>query len=194
MKVGVLVILMAFGMTTLLAQEVTQWHVGSVALQNDQLLMGEISFQTTQFVLFKSDEKITVYPAFKVRWFKFFDDHAGFDRKFISINQRYNSHAIYEMVLWGKVNVVRELKAPNLENRVTSHVNDYNYFTYDNGRLTRLKKFKRDVYPALTSRIDALPELVKQARLNPDSEADAIQIAQLYNELSRERIMASNNK
>jgi hypothetical protein len=192
MKLRWFIFALTLGISPLKAQEAIDWQTGSLALTSDELLTGQLSFQTAQFVLFKSGEQVLVFPAHKVRWFRFDDSREAINRKFISIKQGNNQHAIFEMVLWGRVNVVRELKSTYLNDRVPSHVKDFDYYTYNNGRLTKLKKFKRDVYPTLTSRFDDLSELVKQARLNPELEADAIQIAHLYNQLSRERITVAN--
>jgi hypothetical protein len=185
-------LVMVLGIVSLKAQQAINWQNGTVALANDELLSGQLSFQTAQFVLFKSDKQVTVFPAHKVRWFRFDDSQVAINRKFISIKQRNNQHAIFEMVLWGKVNIVRELKSIYLNDRTASHVHDFDYYTYNNNRLIKLKKFKRDVYPSLTTRFSDLSELVKQARLNPASEADAIQIAQLYNQLCRDRVIVAN--
>lgn len=183
------VILFIFTLTiafNLFADDEPTWYKGSIVLKSRQVLKGSLSVQTNHnVVLFKVGDEIAVYPAHKVQTVHYYDDEEDVNRKYIALQQTIGAqtmHRLFEVVVFGDVNVLRRQKI--LAYSIHYEVIDYDYFTWRNHEEIRpIKEFKRVVYPALlASNPEKIKGFVKQNRLSLKRTPHAIRIVEFYNE------------
>jgi hypothetical protein len=174
-------VLLLVGVPAHSAPQIT-WHEGSLVLSDGVVKQGELSFQTSEVVLFRDAESFMVYKPHQVASFYFFDREANMNRKYFSIGASQVTSRFYEVVVWGKLWVVRQLKSAFLIHHQPSDKFDYQYFIYDQDRLTDLKQFKRLVLPTLTFQNSELFTLIKEKGLDPNQKADVIRIVKYYNQ------------
>src|SRR5690242_5084147 len=83
MRRNVLILFFLFTAGKLFASDI-QWSEGSLVLNNKQVLCGKIAVELKyDMVLFKSDDKVDVYPAHSVQSVFYYDATANVNRKFI---------------------------------------------------------------------------------------------------------------
>jgi hypothetical protein len=171
-------------LTTQLAARDLVWHDGSVVLASRKVLTGKITIESAfDLVLLRTGDSCMVLPAHKVLSLYFYDADENINRKFVSLKENDEARApqhFYEVVLYGKVNVVRRLpfiKARSKE----ADAQDYVYFVQWENELIKLDRFKKDIYPAmLSSSGKMLGEFVSANRLDPADAAQAIRIIEYY--------------
>lgn len=162
-----------------------KWSQGSIVLATGEVRQGEIAFQVSEIVLFRTKNELTVYPAHKIHSFYYFDKPENINRKFIALSSGNGKpSAFYEVVVWGEVKVIRKLKSSVLSNRKKSDNDDYFYFTYQQNSIVDLKDFRRKVYPNLISGNNHILNQINEQHLNPNDDSDAIKIIRLYNKLA----------
>ena len=162
------------------------WYDGVVVLRDQQILNGQVAIHKREnLILFRFEDKVTVYPAHKIQNVFYYDQNADINRKFVSIanlEHGYAEYQLFEIVLRGPVTVLRKERF---------HLNhedheDFNYFTLYRDEVLPIKQFRRKVYPHLSDcdpfKFSAYE--VKE-RLNPNSTKDAITLIKFYNQLVR---------
>ena len=163
------------------------WFEGSLVLSTCEVLVGRISVQPAyDLVLFEKDDSRMVYPAHKIRSLYFYDGAKNINRRFISWKEDDGvraSHQLYEVVITGKVDVLRRKKEDAFSNQ--NEPLDFNYFVRCDNHLTPLKKFRRKVYPQLCSSANELENFVAANRLRTNQADNAIRIIEYYNTLTK---------
>ena len=162
------------------------WFEGSLVLSTCDVLFGNISIQPEyDVVLFEKANSRMVYPAHKIRSLYFYDGDKNINRRFISWKEDdgiRSSHHLYELVITGRVDVLRRKKESSFSNQPEPL--DFNYFIRCNGELTPLKKFRRKIYPQLRSDADErLETFVASNKLRTNQPANALRIIEYYNSL-----------
>jgi len=180
--------LLLFNSIALFAEE-NAWHEGSVVLKTNEVLLGEISVEPQyDLILYRSNGKVEVYPSHRIHSVYFFDEDANINRKFISLKQGdgfFNHHQLYEIVVWGEVNMYRKQKT--LTGNHPLDAEGFNYFISNRDKLIPLHKFRSSVYPyLLESAGSQLSVFMDKNNLNPNLPANAIIIIQFYNGLKKD--------
>jgi hypothetical protein len=179
--------LLLLNAVSLFAREIV-WHEGSVVLKTKEVLVGEVSIEPAyDLILHRVEGRVEVYPAHKIQSLHFYDEEANINRKFISLKQEgvFNHHQLYEVVLWGAVNVYRKQKA--WTGNSPSDADGFNYYVSYRDHLNDIHKFRDRVYPYLLESAGSLLSVfMDENNLNPNLSASAITIAQFYNILKKE--------
>ncbi|SHH37944.1 hypothetical protein SAMN04488109_3936 [Chryseolinea serpens] len=171
-------------LTTQITARELEWHDGSVVLASRKVLTGKITIESAfDLVLLRAGDSCLVLPAHKVLSLYFYDADENINRKFVSLKENEDTRApqhFYEVVLYGKVNVVRRLPLTRPRRR-GADAQDYVYFVQWENALTKLDHFKKDIYPTLLSSSGKmLGEFVSANRLDPADAAQAIRIIEYY--------------
>jgi hypothetical protein len=174
-----------FNFQSLTAQSL-KWFEGSLVLSNCTVLVGKIALEPQyDLILFEEGTSRTVYPAFRLKSFYFYDSEADVNRRYISIQQKNNvrtAYQLYEVVVTGQVEVLRRQKESSLL-AATTELN-YNYYIKYNESITPLKKFGRKIFPKLLAATDErLNKYVADRRLKTYDMGNAIQIIEYHNRL-----------
>ncbi len=159
-----------------------KWYQGSVVLNNQQVIVGDISiYPTHHVIMFRTEKGITTFPAAKIESLFFYDAAANINRKFISRTepgQGFSKHQLYEVVLSGTIPVLRKQIAMA---QSTDQANDFDYFLLYGNEMIELRKFKRLVYPQIRKQSKELLTFVKKDKLDPAQPANVIKIIRQYN-------------
>jgi hypothetical protein len=165
------------------------WYDGSLVLRNDKVLTGKISVnQDHDLVLFKSGDQFLVLPASKIQTLHFYDAHANINRKFTSIQQKVNTftaYNLYEIVLVGKVSVLRRLSSSLAD--PDDQQNSYHYFVGLGNERVALHQFRSKIYPYLQKTCISLKKYVREQHWDPNNRAHAILIIDYYNDEVRSK-------
>ncbi len=169
--------------------EQLQWYEGVVVLKNAQVLNGEVSVNALHdLVIFKSGEKVMVYPAHKIKAFYYYDTAANINRRFLSLiesNTLFKVYHLYEVVLWGDVSVLRMQKKHVSTEYENMDKYGYDYFIQMGDDLTPIIRFRKQVYPELLKGShDKIMSFVHEKKLNPNLASSAIQIIKFYNSIA----------
>ena len=163
------------------------WYNGVIVLSNEVVLCGQVAVHANHdIVLYKSGEKVDVYPAHRVLNIFFYDQRAAINRKFISVaqyRQNIEEYKLYEVVLRGELTVLRKEKM-----YARSQHNDFAYYIKYKDKILPLKQFRNKIFPSMRSNND-LSLFMKREHLNPNLAKDAILLIEFYNEL----VMGSNS-
>lgn len=187
--------LLSFNIQILLAQPL-EWFEGSLVLANNAVLVGEISLQSSHdLVVLQHGGSRMVYPAHQIKSVYFYDKPANINRRYISLKKEDDirrSYQLYEIVVSGKVSVLRRKKAGAFSNHTADL--DYCYFTRHEDGLVPLAKFNRKVFPGLRARSDKrLESFISIHKLSGNCAANAIRIIEFYNELVVEEETLARN-
>ena len=152
------------------------WHPGVVVTTDNLVLTGNILYQGNyELVVVRcTDDPVAhVLQAKQLKSFRYYDDKADINRKFISTGNK-----LYEEVVSGNIAVWRKSKSglANGDDR-----DDFIYFFSDNQVVYPLMKFRSILYPKISTTV-ALQE--KTFHLNPNRPADVVRYIQLYNKSS----------
>jgi hypothetical protein len=86
-----------------------QWFDGAVVLSDQHVVNASISRQSRDLILVKNEKGVAVYPAHRVRSFRYFDRQQNINRKFVSgSTSQAEPLRFFEVVVEGKINVLRE--------------------------------------------------------------------------------------
>ena len=167
------------------ASEGLTWNEGVLVLTDGRVKQGAVAFQVSEIVLFRVNGEVTVYTANKIHSFRYFDAKANINRKFISLSsENIRVNTIYEVVVVGKVSVLRKFKTNNINGQRNSDKDDFDYFVRCQNYTYNLSQFRNKVYPNLISTAGELMSQIKEKHLNPNLDADAIQIVELFNKIT----------
>lgn len=176
-----------FTLCKLSAKEIT-WYKGSVVLETRKVLVGEISIEVDHdLILLRSNGKVDVYPAHKIRSLQFYDEQENINRKFVSLPEKQfirNVFRLFEVVVSGDVAVLR--KKRSVCNGTLSDADDFHYYVLYNQELSQLTSFRSKVYPTLMLNGGSeFADFILKKDLTPNDPAGAIQIIESYNQLVR---------
>lgn len=160
------------------------WYRGSVVLRDREVLVGEIQYTPAYDAVFLRNEgRVQTFNSNQVGSFYFFDEDAGINRRFISIDRSAEAKPakIMEVVITGKVGVLRTVHCP-LKNS-SPGARDYDYYFLTNHHLVALYRFRSKLYPSLCAN-PGFRDYVRGKGLNPNGNADAIRIIAYYNSLT----------
>lgn len=168
------------------ASEGLTWNEGVIVLTDGRVKQGAVAFQVSEILLFTVNGELTVYTANKIQSFRYFDAKANINRKFVSLSSGNERVKIfYELVVVGKVSVLRKFKTNNINGQHNSDKDDFNYFVRCKNDLYHLSQFRTKVYPSLISTAgELILSQIKVKHLNPNLDADAIQIVELFNKIT----------
>lgn len=127
------------------------WVSGSVVLNTNKVLVGEISKKPIHdLILVKSSEGIRALPAHQVSYYRFYDGDADINRQFLSIKSHdfFETAKFFEIVIQGNIKVLRRYHKKTAEDEV-NEAYDFDYFTLYDNTLVPLGQFKKKVYPKL---------------------------------------------
>lgn len=170
-----------------------QWHQGTVVMnQSREVLVGEISVdETFHLVLLRKENQVQVLQAHRLEAIYFYDSAMKVNRKFVSLHagSSANAYSLYEIVAYGAVQVVRQLKDYGIYVVQPSAV-DYSYYVHLDSHLIPLQFFHDRVYQVLREQIagDELRQYQVANRLNPNKQADAIQLIIQFNAIQRRQL------
>jgi hypothetical protein len=162
-----------------------KWFDGSLVLATCEVLVGKISLNDHDLILFEQGESRMMYPAHKVRALYFYDAESNMNRRYLSLKRDdgiRSTYHLYEMVITGKIDVLRRKKTSAFSKHADAL--DFNYFVRYNDELSALSKFKRKVLPALCPEPDTrLENFISANSLRPDLSPNIIRIIKYYNSL-----------
>lgn len=172
------------------------WYSGSVVLANQEVYVGELYIQNQfDLLLIRDDSKVKVFPAHKVHSIYFYDSIENINRRFVSIEERqeaFTSFRLYEVVLKGKVSVLRREKRFSDNQLEEYNANGFRYYVQWKDSITDLKRFRSDIYPTLLEYSKpAISAFIREHKLNSNLDSDAIQIIDYYNHLANDQVIAS---
>jgi hypothetical protein len=159
------------------------WYEGALVLKHDEVLKGQISVNLVyDIALFKSGDRLLVFPAHKIESIHYYDPKAKVNRKFTSIQEKVNAftaHYLYEIVLVGEISVLR--KRISLLVDLEDNRGSYRYFARVGEENLELHQFKSRIFPYLNKTCDSLKEYIRENRLELNNRMHAIQIIDYYN-------------
>lgn len=176
----------------------TSWYPGIVILDTDEIIKGELSYDyANDLVMCRSDEKIKTFGAHQAVSFQFYNEKENVFHKFKVFNVQHNSYytqkGFFEIVLDGDVNYIRKRNRYPIyqqkdgylvERTINPHELAFDYFVEVNGKLTKARKFKKEVLPQLLLNEQSLEAYMKEQRLKTYDIADQIVLLSYYNRLA----------
>jgi hypothetical protein len=172
------------------------WYQGSITLKNGKTLRGEIAIQYAYDVaLFRIGSDVTVFPAFKVESFAFYDGSVDVQKEFISVQFTdgvTTTHRFFETVVAGEYSVLRRQDTAWYSMHLD--ILEYDYFVFSSsGDFVPMEKFRRKVYPHLLEESNGnLKTYVHANRLSPSRLLDSILIVRHFNSLRDNATLAKN--
>lgn len=164
------------------------WYEGTLVLKSNEVLEGEISYQSAYDVIFfRISDIVEVIPAHKIKSFAYYDEQA-YRRNFVSVlktkgaSRRYE---IFEIILQGEISVFRKHHSYITH---LSEVNnppevEYEYFAYYNNEFIAMYRFKSKLYSKLVKANEVpLKEYAQKNKLNPNFYEDAIELIEYFND------------
>lgn len=163
-----------------------EWQQGALVLKSQKTLRGEIAIRYDyEVVLYRVADEVMVYPAHKIQSIYIYDEEAGNNRQFISLELSLGAatfHQFYEVVLNGDVSVLRRQRIVWYSLHLDTI--DYDYYVKSKDEITSLHLFKRKVLPDLLRSSDGtLSSYIRDNRLSKHSLNDMIQIIDHFNQL-----------
>jgi hypothetical protein len=155
------------------------WFCGVVVTAGEEVLQGELLFHPkNDMLVIRQQDQVKVLTSDLVKSFRYFDESANINRKFVSLTAEGMDHpGIYELIIPGDISVLRKMKRS--AGPSPSDQGGYRYFFYEHGKLQPIEKFTRRLYPSI--RMWLIKE-EKEFHLNRNRMADAIRYIQLYNQ------------
>ncbi len=160
------------------------WTDGVVVLTDNRVITGAISVAQDVLLMKEGNERVNVFPAYKISSFRFHDSTANINRHYLSLSHKeriFQTRYFYEIVVWGNTSVIRKEHQTVYKQTANADAEHFDYFVLLDQEIIPLKKFKVKAYPRLQSIHPSLAETVMQQKLNPNCLADAIRIVQLSN-------------
>jgi hypothetical protein len=172
------------------------WYQGSITLKSGKTLRGEIAIQYAYDVaLFRLGSDVTVFPAFKVESFSFYDGSADVQKEFIArqfSDGVTTTYRFFERVVAGEYSVLRRQETAWYSIHLDILEYDY-YVSSPSGDFFPMEKFKRKVYPYLLEESNGnLKKYVQANHLSPMRLLDSILIVRHFNSLQVNTALAKN--
>jgi hypothetical protein len=192
MKAVFCLILLGLMTTWSFGQTDLQWWEGTVVSSESEVVTGEISYDLlNDLLLFRSSGETIVLPAHKIQLFRFYDRPKNINRQFISLEEQHRVFRFYEIVVQGKMKVMRQAKlfAPLFANH---EIDDYNYFIYCDGQIIPIQKFRTRVYPELLKQHSTeMNSFVEHEHLNINDMRSAILIIKAFNKIDHQQMVVA---
>jgi hypothetical protein len=166
----------------------SSWVQGSIVLNDEQVLVGEISVEEKyDVVLFRNQDKIVVYPAHKVQSVWLYDASSNMNRKFVSIKNSsttFHAYQLYEVVILGEITLLRKEISDVAATKEEHDAFGYKYLVQYKGELSALKKFRTAIYPKIRDVAGVeMHAYIKMNKLNPNNGSNVVRIIQYYNQM-----------
>lgn len=184
MRSYLLLLLVVLAMTAD-AESVT-WHEGVVVLKNREVLVGHLTIQPgLDVVLFRSDNHSSFYRFEAIEYITYNDTEVGLSRKFLSLSandKNGQGFQLYEVVVPGKISVLRKPTTTFLP--AVADVGSFEYFVMENSTVVQLRAFRKIIFPSMEAayKKDQLKMFMRENRLDPNRNSDAIRLIEFYNE------------
>lgn len=155
-------------------------------LKDNKVLVGRVTIQPAlNVILFQSEDRSAFYQLDRVDYVTYHDQDANLSRKFLSLslpaNDR-NSHHLYEVVLSGRISVIRKPRSAYIPE--VTDVGSFDYFVMENGRAIELTQFRKKVFPAMEASCNKsqLKSFMREKGLDPNDNKDALRLIEYFNE------------
>jgi hypothetical protein len=166
------------------AKEEIKWSKGCIVDTKGRVIGGEVSHQSIDLVLFRSNDKVMVYNPYHVKSFSYYDEELKISRKFSSAKiESSRVPLFYEVVVRGDVQVIKVVTSRVLLTGLVEP-NHVEYKIRWNTKLVSLNDFKTDVYPDLIKACPLLKQFANEQRLSPSNLKGILSIAYMYNKLT----------
>jgi hypothetical protein len=159
------------------------WCKGSVTLANKEVLTGDISVDTQyDLILVRRGEITDVFPAHWIYSSRIYDSKKDINRRYVSLKDPINPRLskLFEIVISGEIFVLRR-EVSQFSATVAHDALGFEYYVLFEDELIDLKQFNPKIFPKLKESEIAVASFIKQHHLNPNNEANAVQIIQYYN-------------
>lgn len=180
---NVLIIVLCLLTVNLFAAEAVRWYSGVVVLRSNEVLTGELSLEPAyDLVLFRCEEKVTVYRAHKILSVYYYDGKAGINRKFTSIQQTASgitSCRLFEIVVQGEISVLRRAAQASFVSE--DDAEGYRYYFQSGDQVAGIRQFRTRLFSRLLQSSKMLRQYMYEKKLSPASTADIILIIDFYN-------------
>lgn len=166
------------------AKEEIKWNKGCIVDTKGRVIGGEVSHQSVDLVLFRSNNKVMVYNPYHVKSFSYFDEELKISRKFSSAKIESNrTSQFYEVVVRGDVQVIKVMKSRGL---LTGRPEGFSveYMIKWQNNLVPLIDFKKEIYPELIERCPLLKQFSEEQRFSQSHLKGIISIVYMYNKLT----------
>jgi hypothetical protein len=165
------------------AKEEIKWSKGCIVDTQGRVIGGEVSHQSVDLLLFRSNDKVMVYNPYHVKSFSYFDEELKISRKFSSAKiESSRTPLFYEVLVRGDVQIIKVQKGRGqLSGRLEGFSADY-MVKWQND-LVPLLDFKRSVYPELIKQCPLLKQFSEEQRLSQSHLEGIINIVYMYNKL-----------
>lgn len=171
------------------------WAPGTVVLHSQQVVGGEVCFQTAELFLFRNEGLVHAFSPRQVASFRYFDAQDSLLHHLVSGTDELGIARFYEVVLAGPVRVVRLFRPRVPLARPVSHSEDFSYYVWFANERAALRQFRKKILPLLAAADPGLPADIRGQHLRAHLPADAIRIAQLFNRrASTPHLLASHDR
>jgi hypothetical protein len=181
MKKCLLFLLIALSSIPSRSQSNQSWTKGSIVLSTNQVLVGEIMVHLDYHTLvFRSSNHFEVFPSYKVKSFRYYDDKQNINRQFMTLGVSPKAMAtFYEIVVKGQYSIVRSLT--RYHSGGVNDKEDYSYFILHERNLIPIRQFKKKVFPELVNARPQLNQWLAAERLDLNTEKAAILMIKEFN-------------
>ena len=173
------------------------WCPGSVTLENQQVVTGEVSYDLKfNAVQVRCDGIVRTYTAEKVAQFRLFDQVKHRDRHYVaidhSLDEGYRRKTFFEVLTDGTLTVLRKTKyvrkprvtedfrAPHIYlNAVCKH----SYYVFNQGNFFEINDFEKQVLPLMSEHEELVNDYIKRCRLKLRKVHEQMRVVHLYNQL-----------
>lgn len=176
-------VLFLFVIVNILAQGQSnlEWHQGAVVLSNNLVLTGDllVHLDFNTLVVNDSNERL-VLPASTIKSFRYYDKANNINRQYLTLDDlQSGTSTFYELIVQGEYKVVRKQK--RIHSVIPDDREDYVYFTFNDGVLTPIRNFRKNVFPQLLKSMPDLNKWVKAQRLDLNCSETALLVVMEYN-------------
>ena len=160
-----------------------KWNKGCIVDTKGHVIGGEVSKQTNDMILFRSNDKVMAYNPHHIKSFSFYDDELKIARKFSATKESQKGPVFYELVVRGNVNIIRAERSVKVKVWNLPAISTEYLISWEN-KLTEISNFKQEVYQAMVKQCPLLEQFAKEQKLNPANPKDVFKIVSIFNKLS----------
>lgn len=180
------------------------WDAGEAFLHSGESVKGKIFYEfDKELVLIFNRGRIITYSSNQIVYFRIFDQQANMERLFVSIPLKKEGfstrHYFFEKVMEGEIALLRKPRSyPDNFGLFMSSSFDpdtgagaFYYYCFHEGRLSRIRNFKRDVVGIMGRHQDRIDTFIERNGLKLNRIKDQETILKYYNHLCSGQTMAS---
>lgn len=176
-------VLFLFVIVNILAQgqSTLEWQQGAVVLSNNLVLTGDllVHLDFNTLVVNDSNERL-VLPASTIKSFRYYDKANNINRQYLTLDDLQSGTSVfYELIVQGEYKVVRKQK--RIHSVIPDDREDYVYFIFNDGFLTPIRNFRKNVFPQLLKSMPDLNKWVKAQRLDLNCSETTLLVVMEYN-------------